>query len=90
MRYGQQASSEAPPEWTRGATFPYAAGSAPRIVSHEPKLANGDYVVDMELLLSGDAGPHRVTVQRRVTLAGGSASIDLTTALQHDAEGQVP
>ncbi len=88
------------PDLTREVTFHYAPGAAPRIVSHEPKLANGDYLVQMEFGLSpassGSALPDAtpvslgdtpkppgpaVTVERNVTLSGGSTSIDVSRAL---------
>jgi hypothetical protein len=80
----------ASPDLTREVTFHYAPGAAPRIVSHEPKLANGDYLVQMEFGLSPassgsalpDATPRpAVTVERYVTLSGGSTSIDVSRAL---------
>ncbi len=77
---GQERSGD--DDWARGATFRYARGSAPRIVSHEPRLVSGDYVVEMELELASDTGtPERVKVRRNVALRGGSTSIDLSHAL---------
>jgi hypothetical protein len=67
-------------EVARAVTFHYAPGAAPRIVSHEPRLANGEYVVEMEFVL---AAGHRVNVERRVTLQGGSTSIDVSRAILH-------
>jgi hypothetical protein len=67
-------------EAARGVTFHYAPGAAPRIVSHEPRLATGEYVVEMEFVLASD---HRVSVERRVTLQGGSTSIDVSRAILH-------
>jgi hypothetical protein len=60
-------------DWTREASFRYAGGKAPRIVTHEPRLPDGDYTVEIEL--AEDSG-HRF-VRRRVTLAGGVTSIDV-------------
>jgi hypothetical protein len=78
-------------DWTRGATFRFAGGSAPRIVTHDARLADGDYVVEIEILKvsheHSDAGtaavpPHDIVrVIRRVTLEGGTTSIDLTEAV---------
>jgi hypothetical protein len=62
------------PEALRDATFHFAPGQAPRIVTHVPRLADGDYLVDIDLA-SGDA---RATVSRHVTLSGGATSIDLS------------
>jgi hypothetical protein len=72
------------PDVAREVTFRYAPGAAPRIVSHEPRLANGDYVVQMEFDLS-TASPQvaqgHVTVDRPVTLLGGTTSLDVSRAL---------
>jgi hypothetical protein len=64
-------------DWTREATFRYAPGQAPRIVTHEPKLPDGDYTVEIDIV----AASEKSTVRRRVTLAGGSTSIELAQAV---------
>jgi hypothetical protein len=76
------------PDLSREVTFRYAPGAAPRIVSHEPRLANGDYVVQMEFGLAtapsvSVAPPSvaRVSVDRSVTLQGGTTSIDVSRSL---------
>jgi hypothetical protein len=72
------------PDLTREVTFRYAPGAAPRIVSHEPRLANGDYVVQMEFGISTASNASsvaRVSVDRSVTLQGGTMSIDVSRAL---------
>jgi hypothetical protein len=78
------------PDLTREVTFHYARGAAPRIVSHEPRLANGDYVVQMEFGIFTPLVPTsasssepiaRVNVDRSVTLQGGTMSIDVSRAL---------
>jgi hypothetical protein len=62
-------------DWAREVTFHYAKGHAPRMVSYEPRLANGEYLVEIEVR-TDDA---RVwTEDRRVRLEGGSTSIDLS------------
>jgi hypothetical protein len=62
-------------EWMREVTFRYAKGEAPRIVSYEPRLANGDYLVEIEL----ETDDARVrTTDRQMKLAGGTTSIDLS------------
>jgi hypothetical protein len=64
-------------EPAREATFRYAKGQAPRVVTHEPRLADGDYDVEIEI-----ATPSlRTTVTRRVNLSGGATSIDLAQAV---------
>lgn len=74
-RWAQGRSSE---DWTREATFRYAPGEAPRIVTHEPKLPDGDYTVEIEIASSSA----RNVVRRNVTLSGsGSTSIDLVDSV---------
>jgi hypothetical protein len=66
-------------DWTRETEFRFPGGSAPRIVTHEPRVADGDYVVEIEIV---KAPEHAIVrLQRRVTLAGGATSIDVTEAL---------
>jgi hypothetical protein len=60
-------------DWTHEASFRYAVGEAPRIVTHAPRLPDGDYTVEIEL---AEGGVPRL-VRRRVTLAGGVTSIDI-------------
>jgi hypothetical protein len=73
-------------EWLRQVTFHYAAGKAPRIVTHEPRLPDGDYTVELEIAATAtQMGPSptlaRSTVRRHVTLGGGPLSIDLAEAV---------
>jgi hypothetical protein len=64
-------------DWDREVTFRYAKGQAPRIVSYEPRLANGDYLVEIELKMDDD----RVLVtDRRVALEGRTTTIDLSSS----------
>lgn len=64
----------------REAHFAFPSGGAPRIVAHEPRLPDGDYVLDIEV----DAREGRRGVQRRVTLGGGSTQVDVSSALVRD------
>lgn len=68
------AAEPSPDDWLREVNFRYARGNAPRIASHEPRLADGEYTVEVDLLARGQVARTR----RHVTLAGGVASIDLT------------
>jgi hypothetical protein len=72
-RWGELASGGSHDDVDREATFRYAPGQAPRVVTHQPRLADGEYTVEIDLT----SGSGRSTVTRRVTLAGGSTSIDL-------------
>jgi hypothetical protein len=85
--------SEAGDEFTRGATFHFALGTAPRIVTHEVRLAEGDYTIEIEVAsrasaAGGYAQPaqpaqteqseQRSTVKRRVHVDQDSVSIDVS------------
>jgi hypothetical protein len=62
---------------SREATFRYARGQAPRVVTHLPRLPDGDYTVEIDVV----TGSERSTVTRRIKLAGGATSIDLAEAV---------
>jgi hypothetical protein len=64
-------------DWTREATFRFPGASAPRVLTHEPRIADGDYVVEIEILKNSHA---IVRIQRRVSFAGGTTSIDVSEA----------
>lgn len=55
--------------------FPDA--SAPRVISHEPSLTDGTYRLKVDL----DTREGRRSVERQVTLGGGTTSVDLAGAL---------
>jgi hypothetical protein len=76
-RWSERASGGSGDDVNREATFRYAPGQAPRVVTHLPRLSDGDYTVEIDLVSSSD----RSTVRRQVTLAGGSTSIDLSAAV---------
>jgi hypothetical protein len=56
--------------------FAYEPGQAPRVVSHDPKLPRGDYDLKVDIGARGIDGGR--SVQRRVTLQGGSTQLDLS------------
>ena len=64
-------------DWVREATFRWDPGQAPRVVTHEARLPDGDYTVEIEI--KGDGGP--AVVRKKVTLSGGSTSIELAEAI---------
>jgi hypothetical protein len=74
-------------DWTREASFRYARGRAPRVVTHEPRLPDGDYTVEIEIVASGSerddtTGRNLDLVTRRhVSLSGGVTSIDLAPSI---------
>jgi hypothetical protein len=76
VRYAgaSEPSSGTAEDWTREASFRYALNSAPRVITHEPRLPDGDYVVEIDLVSPSG----RATVRRRVALQGGTASIDVS------------
>lgn len=75
-------------DWQREATFHYAPGRAPRIVTHEPRLVSGEYDVEIEVSIADSpGGAHTVTATRRVTLTGGSVSVDISRQLKEEPKG---
>lgn len=60
-------------EVARDARMTFPPGQTPRIVSHEPQLADGDYRVRIDL----DTREGRRSVERQVTLGGGTTQVDL-------------
>jgi hypothetical protein len=65
----------------RDARMTFELGRAPRVVSHEPQLADGDYRLRIDL----DTREGRRSVERRVTLGGGTTQVDLTGPLTSPA-----
>ena len=68
-------------QWSREASFRYAPGNAPRIVTHEPRLPDGDYTVEIEIVALADATEQRARVRKHVTLSGGATSIELAESV---------
>jgi hypothetical protein len=64
-------------DWLREATFHFTPGTAPRIVTHEPRLPDGDYTVEIDVRRPTDAR----TLRRHVTLSGDPVSIDVSSPL---------
>lgn len=77
LRVRYREASAADDDWAREADFRFDPGKAPRIVSHQARLVDGDHWVEVEL----SAGTRRAQLRRRVTFEGGSVSIDLSRAL---------
>lgn len=61
--------------WMREATFRYAPGRAPRVVTHEPRLPDGEYTVEVKIAAASATN----VVTRHVHLAGGAMSINLSS-----------
>jgi hypothetical protein len=72
-------AGDAPGEepWTREVAYHFARGQAPRVVTHEPRLADGDYLVEVELAADET---HRSIVRKRVVLSGGVTQIELASS----------
>jgi hypothetical protein len=69
-------------DFTREVDFQYAPGQAPRIVRHEPRLPDGDYNVEIDIIASPGKDPQdQGMVRRHVELSGGVTSIDLSSGM---------
>lgn len=64
-------------EVARDVRMAFSDGQAPRVVAHEPKLADGTYRVRIEL----ETREGRRTVERQVTLRGGTTQVDLASVV---------
>lgn len=71
IRYADPDASDA--DFAREATFRYAQGAAPRVLTHEPRLANGEYALEIEISKGND----RAMVKRQVKLDGSPVSVDV-------------
>ncbi|HEY2517877.1 MAG TPA: hypothetical protein VGI39_43705 [Polyangiaceae bacterium] len=67
-------------DWTREVSFRFPEGAAPRVVTHEPRVADGDYVVEIEILKAARPSPSSLTLQRKARLVGGTTTIDVSEA----------
>jgi len=76
LRYARADGSDDPvrDEPLREVALRYAPGQAPRIVSHEARLPDGDYRVELDV----EGGGRVSTIARRIHLGGGSTSIDVS------------
>jgi hypothetical protein len=75
-------------EAVRETRLTFEPGTAPRVVSHDPSLADGAYL----LRIQADTREGRRTLERQVTLGGGTTQVDLGAALgvAPDAGGRAP
>ena len=65
----------------RAARMAFEPGGAPRVVSHEPQLADGDYRLQIDV----DTREGRRSTERRVTLGGGTTQVDLAGVIEAPA-----
>jgi hypothetical protein len=61
----------------RDARMTFSPGPTPRVVAHQPQLPDGDYRLRIDL----DTREGRRSVERRVTLGGGTTQVDLAGVL---------
>ena len=61
-------------DWTGEVTFRYEKNSAPRVVQEETRMADGDYVVEIELITERGGAVTR----RNVSLGGGATTVDVS------------
>lgn len=73
-------------ELARETRLSWIAGAAPRVVSHEPELTDGAYEIKVYI----GTRERRVSVERSVTLTGGSTQVDLSAALAPKAPHEEP
>jgi hypothetical protein len=64
-------------EVARTTRMAFEPGGAPRVVAHEPQLADGDYGLRIDL----DTREGRRSTERRVTLGGGTTQVDLASVI---------
>ncbi|MFO0741184.1 MAG: hypothetical protein U0270_35115 [Labilithrix sp.] len=60
-------------------SFHYRPGQAPRIVSHDPRIPSGEYRLRVDVdTTQADSPDSRKSVEKQVTLKGGSAQVDVS------------
>jgi hypothetical protein len=84
-------SDEATGEDLREASFRYERGRAPRVVVHEPSLADGRYAVAITVVTADESGTRQSTrVVEHVDLAAESVSLDLAPRIARSDAGRSP
>ena len=79
-RWDDNPSADGPRDWVREAKYRYQPGTAPRIITHEPRLRNGDYLVELEVALAGPL-PSRAVLHKHIHLTGGVTYIDVGSSV---------
>lgn len=64
--------------WAREVTYRYDPGKAPRVLTQEPKLPDGDYTVEIEIVAAND---EHAIVRKQITLGGGVTQIELAPSV---------
>lgn len=62
-------------DWTGEVTFRYEKNAAPRVAEQEMRLADGDYLVEIEAITEWG----RAVTRKTVALQGGSTTIDASS-----------
>jgi hypothetical protein len=70
MRYASQKDADL----RRDVSFHFDKGKAPRVVHHEARLPDGDYLVTIEMRGAANGEDDVWTKERRVRLEGGSTT----------------
>jgi hypothetical protein len=86
LRWAAQSKNPSIEDWTGEVTFRYEKNAAPRVVQQKMRLADGEYVVEIELITGGG----RAVTRKVVALQGGSTTIDasyLASANAHAEDG---
>jgi hypothetical protein len=73
-------------EVARATRLAFEPGRAPRVVSHEPQLVDGEY----RLRIDVDTREGRRTAERRVTLGGGTTQVDLAAVVAAPSASESP
>ena len=70
-------------DWTSAVELNFESKPAPRVVHHEARMPDGDYVLDIDV--TGEvAATH---VERKVSLRGGTTSVDVSEAILEGGKG---
>ncbi len=83
IRYAPRDGDDADRDWQREVRLHFGAGRAPRVVRHEPRLASGDYDVEVEVdVTRADAAPRTARLQREVVFGSEAATVDVSAAVR--------
>jgi hypothetical protein len=74
VRWAPQSKNPSIEDWTGEVTFRYEKNAAPRVVQQEMRLADGDYVVEIERITEQGGAVTR----KNVALTGGTTTIDMS------------
>lgn len=78
------AYEDARTDWSSEVELNFTKGRAPRVVHHEGRLPDGDYALALDVTCA-EATVH---ADRRVSLRGGTTSVDLSEVLRRSPVGR--